>query len=377
MFEVLKLNNISCSINNILEGYKLTDESANPDAIILRSFSMHEYETGDRLLAVARAGAGVNNIPLTKMMEKGVVVFNTPGANANAVKELVLCGMLLSCRDILGGIAWVNSLPADENVPKTTEKGKANFGGTEIIGKTLGVIGAGAIGVLVANMGITLGMKVLAHDPFLTEENRARLSSKVEIACLEKIYSECDFISLHAPLCPATRGMIDATAIGKMKNCVVILNFSRGELVNVPDIKAAIEEGKIRKYVVDFPSADVLNEKGIIVIPHLGASTEEAEENCAEMAACQLKDYLENGNIVNSVNYPCLSKIHTMPHRTTVLYKAGMNVAEKVARLFKNEKLDIANAEGCQSGYLIIDSEEKLDACLIQTIEGVYRVICR
>lgn len=373
MYEIQKLNKICNKIEGILEcGYCLTDTAENPDGIILRSFNMADFEVGSNLKAIGRAGAGVNNIPIDRMTEKGIVVFNTPGANANAVKELVLCGMLLASRDIVGGNRWVNALPADENVAKATEKGKASFGGTEIFGKTLGVMGIGAIGILVANMGVCLGMDVLAYDPYLTDANRARLDDRVRVVESDEIFAKSDFISLHIPLLPSTRGMINGASLAGMKKGVILLNMSRAELVDVSAVKAAIAEGKVRSYVVDFPTADVLNEKGIIVIPHLGASSEEAEENCATMAAAQLKDYLENGNITNSVNFPSLSKQKTGSVRTCVLYNVGNSVAETLTK--KLENADIAYKENAKTGYMIIDGEKELD-CSLFKLDGILRVI--
>lgn len=334
MYEILKLNKISPLINGILEGYALTDEAENPDGIILRSFNMADYAVGSKLKAIARAGAGVNNIPVDKMTEKGIVVFNTPGANANAVKELVLAGLLLSCRDIIGGNKWVNELPADDTVAKATEKGKAAFGGIEIFKKTLGVLGCGAIGLLVANAAKALGMNVVVYDPFLSEKARATLNPEITVmATNDEVYAVSDFVTVHIPYMPSTKNMINAETIAKMKSGVTILNMSRAELVDVTAIKAAIADGKVRKYVVDFPTADVLNEKNVIVFPHLGASTAEAEDNCAEMAAKQIKDYLENGNIVNSVNFPRVSMPRSKAVRACVRFVPGSDAAKAIAAM--------------------------------------------
>ena len=292
MFDILTLNAISDKIYTVLNSdYSVSSDTKSPDAILVRSFKMDEYEINDNLLAVARAGAGVNNIPIPKMTEKGICVFNTPGANANAVKELVICGMLLSARDIVGGNAWANTLECD--VAKQVEKGKKAFGGTEISGKTLGIIGLGAIGRKVAVAAAALGMKIVGYDPFLSPAAAKELSEGTEIVSSpEEIYPVADYITLHVPLTDATRQMINADSVAKMRDGVVILNMARGELVNVADVKAAIASKKIRKYVVDFPTEESVGVDGILAIPHLGASTEEAEDNCAVMAAAQLKDYL-------------------------------------------------------------------------------------
>jgi D-3-phosphoglycerate dehydrogenase len=350
MYNVLKLNKISPVIDDIFDSnYNASETVVNPDGIILRSFNMAEYAVEDNLVAIGRAGAGVNNIPIEIMRDKGIVVFNTPGANANAVKELVICGMLLASRDIIGGNKWVNTLT--ENVAKATEKGKSNFGGTEIFGKKLGIIGLGAIGILVANACIALGMKVIGYDPYLSEDNKKKLDKKVEVVDLDTIFTDSDMITIHVPLLDSTKNLVNKDSIAKMKKGVVILNMARGGLVCVEDLKAGIADGKISKYVIDFPSEDVLNSDNIIVLPHLGASTEEAEDNCAIMAANQLKEYLENGNIINSVNFPNLTKEWTKKFRTCVLYKEGCSVIEAL-------KGDIKFACKKGFGYAIIDTDE-------------------
>lgn len=309
MFEVLKLNAISDKVNDIFDkNYVLKDESQNPDAILVRSFQMAEYPVGSNLLAVARAGAGVNNIPLKKMADAGVCVFNTPGANANAVKELVILSLLLASRNVEKGINWANGLTSEgDNVAKAVEKGKKQFVGCEILGKTLGVVGLGAIGVKVANAANALGMKVVGYDPMISENARKTLAPEVKIATLDELFVASDYITLHVPFIDATKGMINAANFAKMKDGVTILNFSRGELADVSAVKSALSTGKLAKYVVDFPTAEVINTDGIIAVPHLGASTEEAEDNCAVMAAEELRDYLENGNVKNSVNFPLVS----------------------------------------------------------------------
>ena len=316
MYEILKLNSISKKIYDVLDdSYHVADDIEAPDAVLVRSANMAEFDIKDNLLAVARAGAGVNNIPLPRMTEKGVVVFNTPGANANAVKELVLCGMLLASRDVIGGIRWANGLAGNgDAVPKMVEKGKSQFGGHEILGKTLGVIGLGAIGAKIAIAAHALGMEVIGYDPFLSDTVKTLLNGVATFAdSAETVIASADFLTLHVPLLDSTRAMINRDSIATMKDGAVILNMSRAELVNVPDLKEALASGKVARYVVDFPTEDVLNTEHIIAIPHLGASTEEAEDNCAVMAAAQLKDYLENGNIRNSKSTRSKRKAWVMP----------------------------------------------------------------
>lgn len=363
MYNILKLNKICPIIDEIFTSeYNCGEDIKNPDGIIVRSFKMADYEIGEKLLAVGRAGAGVNNIPLDKMSEKGVVVFNTPGANANAVKELVICGMLLSSRDIIGGNQWVNTLNSD--VAKQTEKGKGQFGGTEIKGKTLGVIGLGAIGILVANASIALGMKVIGYDPFLSEGNKNKLDKEVETGSLDEVFAKSDIITLHVPLLDSTRNIIDASSLAKCKDGLIILNMARGGLVNVEDIKVGLKTGKVRKYVVDFPDESVLNVENIIVLPHLGASTEEAEENCAVMAANQMVDYFENGNIVNSVNFPCITKIWDKKYRICIISKGG--VADK----FEHVE-DIVSARRGDYNYTIIDTDKEIS---IPKLDNILKV---
>ncbi len=364
MINIQKLNKISPVINEVLgTNYNCCDEIDNPDGILLRSYNMADYEVGTNLVAIGRAGAGVNNIPIARMAEHGVVVFNTPGANANAVKELVICGMLLASRDIIGGNAWVNTLTTD--VAKSAEKGKGNFAGTEIDKKTLGVVGLGAIGVMVANACVSLGLKVIGYDPYLSENNKAMLDSSIEVVDLETIYAQSNIITAHVPLLDSTREMFNKDTFAKMKDNVIIINCSRGELVNVSDIKEAIASNKVAKYVVDFPSIDVLNEKNIIVFPHLGASTEEAEENCAYMASKQVAEYIEEGNIVNSVNYPNVKKERTNTIRTCILFKSA--VKDTISALAE----DMVIATRGDFGYAIIDSENQLP---MPRIGGILKV---
>ncbi|MBO4472780.1 MAG: 3-phosphoglycerate dehydrogenase, partial [Clostridia bacterium] len=323
MYEIKKLNPISDLIYNNLDkaNYRVTDDATDPVGILVRSAAMHEYPINPSLLAVARAGAGVNNIPLPKMADAGVVVFNTPGANANAVKELVICALLLSCRDVLGGVAFAGGLKGKEDAAKQVESGKKAFVGPEIFGKTLGVIGLGAIGALVTKAALALGMKVVGYDPFFTAEKAKSISEELVFTTdLDVLYAASDFITLHVPFNDATRGMINADSIAKMKDGVRIVNCARGELVDNDAILAALEAGKVKKYVTDFPMPAVIGVSDkIVTIPHLGASTPEAEDNCAVMASAELKDYIENGNIKNSVNCPNLSLERKGAVRVTVL----------------------------------------------------------
>ena len=362
MFDILTLNAISDKIYTVLNSdYSVSSDTKSPDAILVRSFKMDEYEINDNLLAVARAGAGVNNIPIPKMTEKGICVFNTPGANANAVKELVICGMLLSARDIVGGNAWANTLECD--VAKQVEKGKKAFGGTEISGKTLGIIGLGAIGRKVAVAAAALGMKIVGYDPFLSPAAAKELPEGTEIVSSpEEIYPVADYITLHVPLTDATRQMINADSVAKMRDGVVILNMARGELVNVADVKAAIASKKIRKYVVDFPTEESVGVDGILAIPHLGASTEEAEDNCAIMAAAQLKDYLENGNVVNSVNFPRLVKEREYPERFTLVGNASKDVDKALENILDGTAHSVSYAEKGSVCYAIIDVDADICA---------------
>ena len=362
MFDILTLNAISDKIYTVLNSdYSVSSDTKSPDAILVRSFKMDEYEINDNLLAVARAGAGVNNIPIPKMTEKGICVFNTPGANANAVKELVICGMLLAARDIVGGNAWANTLECD--VAKQVEKGKKAFGGTEISGKTLGIIGLGAIGRKVAVAAAALGMKIAGYDPFLSPAAAKELPEGTEIVSSpEDVYPLADYITLHVPLTDATRQMINADSVAKMRDGVVVLNMARGELVNVADVKAALASKKIRKYVVDFPTEESVGVDGILAIPHLGASTEEAEDNCAIMAAAQLKDYLENGNVVNSVNFPRLVKEREYAERFTLVGNAAKDVDKALENILDGTAHSVSYAEKGSVCYAIIDVDADICA---------------
>jgi len=363
--------------------YEIASEISSPDAILLRSFSMLEMELPASLKAVARAGAGVNNVPIDRCTDKGIVVFNTPGANANGVKELVIAGMLLASRDIIGGIAWAGTLkPEGDKVPALVEKGKAAFGGIELKGKTLAIIGLGDIGVLVANAAKSLGMRVIGFDPFITVDNAWKLDqSIVRSESIEGCLSQADFITLHVPLMSETRGLINSEKIAVMKDGVKILNFARGELVVNSDIIAGIERKKVACYVTDFPDASVLNVPGIISIPHLGASTNESEVNCAIMAGNQLIDFLENGNIRNSVNFPKAVMDRSGCARIIVANRNIPTMVSQITSILAEHNINIANMlnrNKNEIAYTIIDTDcgSMPDSVLqkIQAIEGVLMV---
>ncbi len=346
MFKYHCLNPIAnVGLEKFSDQYVKTENLAEADGILVRSAAMHDIELPDSLVAIARAGAGVNNIPLDKCAEKGIVVFNTPGANANGVKELVIAGMLLASRDVAGGIAWVKENADDENIAKDAEKAKKNFAGTEIQGKKLGIIGLGAIGVKVANVAKHLGMEVYGYDPYVSVDAAWNLSRDVKhVLNVEEIYEECDIITIHVPLMDATKGMIDQEALDKMKEGVILLNFARDLLVDEKAVLAGINSGKVRKYVSDFPNPTTAGQEGCIVIPHLGASTEESEDNCAVMAVKQMKDYLENGNIVNSVNYPsCDMGICAQAGRVAVFHKNIANMITKFTACFGDNNINITD----------------------------------
>ena len=361
MYEIKKLNAISDLIYTNLDKnlYRVSDDATDPVGILVRSAAMHEYEINPSLVAVARAGAGVNNIPLPKMTDAGVVVFNTPGANANAVKELVICALLLSCRDILGGVAFAGSLKGKEDAAKQVESGKKAYIGPEIFHKTLGVVGLGAIGALVTKAALSLGMKVIGYDPFFTEEKAKAISEDLTFTSeLSDLFKAADFITLHVPYNDATKGMINAESIALMKDGVRIINCARGELVDNDAIIAALNGGKVKKYVTDFPMPAVIGVSDkIITIPHLGASTPEAEDNCAVMASAELRDYIENGNIKNSVNCPALSLARKGQARVTILTKESLE--EDTVRKALGNVIEIALAKRGDVTYLIADLESK------------------
>ena len=383
MFQYHCLNPIAkCGLDNFDANYAQTEDVNAAEGILVRSAVMHEMEFSDKLLCVARAGAGVNNIPLDKLAEKGVVVFNTPGANANGVKELVIAGMLLASRDIVGGIEWVKENKADENIGKTAEKAKKAFAGTEIEGKKLGVIGLGAIGVKVANAAKSLGMTVYGYDPYLSVNAAWNLSRDIiHVNSLDEIYENCDFITVHVPAMDSTKGMINKEAFDKMKDGVIVLNFARDVLVNEADCLEAIKAGKVRKYVSDFANATTAGAEGCIVIPHLGASTEESEDNCAKMAVKEMKDYLENGNILNSVNYPnCDMGVCTKAGRVAIFHKNIANLIAKYTSLFGEKGINISDMTNKSKGdfaYTMLDVEAPITdeiVAALEAIDGVYRV---
>lgn len=362
------------------DNYKMTDDFADADIALVRSAAMHDMDLPDSLIAVARAGAGVNNIPLDKCAQQGVVVFNTPGANANGVKELVLCGMLLASRDIIGGNKWVADNKEDENISKTMEKAKKNFAGNEIKGKKLGVIGLGAIGRLVANAGVSMGMEVYGTDPFISVEGALSLKRDVHLVkTREEIFKECDFITVHTPLLDDTREMINKETIAMMKDGVIILNFARDLLVCDDDIAEALASGKVKKYVTDFPNAKTANMEGVIATPHLGASTEESEDNCAVMAAKQLIDFVENGNIINSVNYPkCELGVCDKVARITVCHKNIPNMIGQLTSVVAAEGLNVSDMVDKSKGdyaYAIIDLDHTVTDALVEKLEKVEGVI--
>lgn len=383
MYQYNCLNPISdIGLTRFTDNYQKTDDINKAEGVLVRSASMHEMELPESLLAVARAGAGVNNIPLDKCAEKGIVVFNTPGANANGVKELVIAGMLLASRDIVGGIKWVQDNKTVDTISKDAEKEKKNFAGTEIAGKKLGIIGLGAIGIKVANAAVALGMEVYGYDPFLSVDAALKLSREVKHAInIDDIYSECDFITIHVPLMDATKGMINAEAIAKMKQGVIVLNFARDLLVAENDMLAALESGKVRKYVSDFPNTTTAGHPGCIVIPHLGASTEESEDNCAVMAVDELKDYLENGNIRNSVNYPaCDMGVCSNVGRIAILHKNIANMITQFTAALGDAGINISDMTNKSRGeyaYTLMDIESAANNNIIERlnkIDGVFRV---
>lgn len=362
--------------------YIKTDNYDEAEGVLVRSAAMHDLEIPEKLLCVARAGAGVNNIPLDKMAEKGVVVFNTPGANANGVKELVFAGMLLACRDITGGIDWIKANKDDENIAKTAEKEKKNFAGTEIMGKKLGIIGLGAIGIRVANAAKHMGMEVYGYDPYISVDAAWSLSRDIRhVTNLDDIFTNCDFITIHVPLMDSTKNTINAEAIDKMKQGVVILNFARDVLCDEKAILEGIKAGKIRKYVSDFPNPTTAGKEGCIVIPHLGASTEESEDNCAIMAVKEMRDYLENGNIRNSVNFPAIDMgVCEKVGRVAVFHKNEPNMIASFTRVFGDNGInisDMSNKSRKDVAVSMFDVETKITDEIkeqLAAVDGVFRV---
>ena len=381
MYQYHCLNPIAAvGLDLFSNAYEKTEDMNRADAVLVRSAAMHDMELPENLAAIARAGAGVNNIPLDKCAEKGIVVFNTPGANANGVKELVFAGMLYASRDLIGGIEWCLQNQNDENIAKTTEKQKKNFAGTEISGKKLGVIGLGAIGVLVANAAIHMGMEVYGYDPYISVNAAWNLSRSVKhISNVEDIYRECDFITIHVPLLDSTRKMISADAIAMMKPTAVVLNFSRDILVDEEAMVEALAAGKIKKYVSDFPNTTTVGAKGCIVTPHLGASTAESEDNCAIMAVREIRDYMENGNIVHSVNYPdCSMGACTTAGRVAILHKNVSGMISQYSTTLGNAGLNIAGMANKSKGdyaYALIDVDSPLTDEVIEQLKGIEGVL--
>ncbi len=387
MYKYKCLNPIArFGLDHFTRDYKEVEDLDETDAILVRSAAMHDMELPSNVYAVARAGAGVNNIPLGKYAEQGIVVFNTPGANANGVKELVLAGLLLASRDIIGGVNWVQSERQNEEIAQLSEKQKKQFAGREILGKKLGIIGLGAIGVQVANAAIHLGMEVLGYDPYISVEAAWNLSRNIRhITNVDDIYRECDYITVHVPLMDSTKKMINGSAIEKMKDGVVVLNFARDLLVDEDAMVLALKQGKVKRYVTDFPNPNTAGAKGTIVIPHLGASTEEAEENCARMAVKELRCYLEHGNISNSVNYPsCDMGVPAYPARVAICHKNIKHMLSQFTNLMGEENHNIANMTNKSRGdyaYSMFDLESQASPELIRKLEAIdgvlkVRVIC-
>lgn len=384
MYTIQTLNAISPVIYNHLpqDSYTVAKETAAPDAIIVRSASMLDMEFPASLQSIARAGAGYNNIPVDKCTEAGICVFNTPGANANAVKELTLAGLLLASRDIIGGVEWAKGLkPGETSVAKQVEKGKSQFVGPEIQGKTLAVMGLGAIGVLVANAAATLGMKVIGYDPFISVENAWALSTTIQRATsLDAMLAEADYVTVHIPLSDKTRNMIDEQVLAKMKPSAALLNFSRAELCDTAAVLAALQAGRLRKYVIDFPTEAVIGQPGVIALPHLGASTPESEDNCADMAALQTRNYLETGSIRNSVNLPACELEPAEKHRITVIHKNIPNMIAQITAQLAGANVNIehlVNKSRKDVAYTVVDSLDDLPADIVETlsaVEGIIRV---
>lgn len=372
----------ACGLDMLGDNYEITENTNEAEAILVRSAGMHDMDLPESLLAVARAGAGVNNIPLDACAEKGIVVFNTPGANANGVKELVIASLLLAARDITGGIKWCQDNKDDENIAKSGEKAKKAFAGTEIKGKKLGIIGLGAIGVLVANAANRLGMDVYGCDPYLSVEHALNMSRDVTmVKTNEELYEMRDYLTVHVPLLDSTKGMFNKEAFDKMKDGVVLLNFSRDTLVNEDDIKVALESGKVAKYVVDFPNPTTVKLPNTTVTPHLGASTQESEDNCAKMAVSEIRDFMENGNIKNSVNYPnCDAGVCQTAGRITIAHKNVPNMLSQFTTLFSKDGVNIENMVNKSRGnfaYTILDiCSDSTDEVVkeLEALDGVIRV---
>ena len=383
MTKVNCLNPIAaCGLDLFSDNYEMVDSIDNAEAVLVRSASMHDMDMPESLVSIARAGAGVNNIPLEKCAEKGIVVFNTPGANANGVKEIVVAGLLLASRDLIGGYNWVKENAAEADIAKMVEKQKKNFAGNEIQGKKLGVIGLGAIGAKVANIAFRLGMEVYGYDPYVTVDSAWSLSRHIKhIKNVEEIYKECDYITVHVPALDSTKGMINKEAFAMMKDGVRILNFARDILVNEEDIKEALASGKVAKYVTDFPNPTIAGVDNVITLPHLGASTEESEDNCAIMAVKQTADFIENGNIKNSVNYPaCDAGVCDTTARVCICHKNIPDMLTRFTGVFSKEKINIANMVSKSKGdwaYTILDVESEVNDASkaeLAAVDGVVRV---
>ena len=383
MFKYACLNNISeKGLNKFSPLYERCEEIGQAQGILVRSAVMHDMEFSDDLLAIARAGAGVNNIPLDRCAKQGIVVFNTPGANANGVKEMVLAGMLLASRDVVEGVDWVRANRSNKDIAKTAEKEKKKFAGTELAGKRLGIIGLGAIGVRVANMAVELGMEVFGYDPYVSVDAAWHLNRKItHVFDLNEIYDRCDFITIHVPALPSTNGMISREAVKKMKKGVILINMARDVLVDEEAVIEAIGSGRIRRYVSDFPNTTVAGKKGCITTPHLGASTEESEDNCAEMAVDELMDYLENGNIRNSVNYPaCSMGVCRSESRIAIFHENKVNMINKLTTLIGGSELNISEMASKSKGdveYTLMDLDTPATPELVEKISavpGVWRV---
>ncbi len=381
MYQVHCLNKISkVGLAHLTDQYECNDNFDAADAVLVRSAAMHDMEMKENLLAIARAGAGVNNIPLEKCAEKGIVVFNTPGANANAVKELVIAGMLLASRDIIGGIEWVKENKAEETIAKMVEKEKSKFAGCELLGKKLGVIGLGAIGAKIANTAVSLGMEVYGYDPYISVEAAWSLSREVQhIKNVEKIYTDCDYITIHVPALDNTKGMINQDTIALMKDGVVVLNFSRDVLVNDAAMAEALKSGKVKRYVTDFPNPASANMEHVIAIPHLGASTEEAEDNCAVMAVNQVMDYLENGNIKNSVNFPaCDMGVCSKAGRIAIHHRNVPNMLAKFTGACSAENINISDMINKSMGeysYTLMDIDSPATEAFVKVISDIPEVL--
>ena len=380
MYKYHCLNPISAvGLDQLDENYVNVETAKGADAILVRSAKMHEMEFDKNLKVIARAGAGVNNIPLERCAEEGVVVFNTPGANANGVKELVIAGMLLAARDIIGGINWVQEYEEDGDIAKITEKKKKVFAGTELEGKKLGVIGLGAIGVLVANAAVHLGMEVYGYDPFMSVNSAWALSKHVRQAKdMDEIFKTCDYITVHVPSTKDTKGMLNKEKFALMKDGARLLNFARGDLVVNEDLLEAVESGKLSKYITDFASQELIGKDNIIVLPHLGASTPESEDNCAKMAVQELKDFLENGNIKNSVNFPAVNQPRESKVRLCITNKNMPNILARISKLFADHNLNIENMVNRSRGdyaYTLIDTNDDVRQDIIERIEAAKGII--